>query len=680
MIAVFKTIIEILTEIRTPLIFWSFMLFVFLLGFYIFTKNNTWYIKTTLPVIHKLSKASLYKLTRLIFISIFIFFILLIIVAFFAPLLDKLIDKKYDKDVITTVVDSKNEVVENINVNRNYQKIIELYEKGDIEYSRLLIEEVFKKKIIKQDDYNGYVVASYFGNGDYKKAAIKVLERDKLKPKWDCSLRNDLAQCIRSYSLKYGRLSGLELVEELKLKYGEKLISVFWTLIPIDILRAINLGYYSIYTNCCEIDNDKEELLELIRLYPKDRYLDFAYFVLGDYELAIKSNPNSKIKDLCLYGIGYTAISKFRTRYSQDINSYDNYFMQKLFNKNQLVESNNFERAITSFKKYIELSPKLPQSDDACYWLGWIYAQRRDFTEAMNYLALAQRFGNLDYAINSITMQYYLLQFFSLQEKKYYLKNIESSKITSSKAQRIDYIVNKLDPLEAIFIVLSDSSLSCLSRNKVINMIVDNQLKYYGNLTNCIKIYNSYHNIISNHLLSEVYNISIVDKVDHDLLLRLIKIKSNSACRRLSDQMIDKVLLRTRDCNIIPYLLYIKISIAKIEYPQKTEALVHDFLIKYKNHPLADDVLGELIYVHSFVYNDFVKAEKDYKYLINNYPNGNALDNSLYWLALGYDNSTKDETKKIAKKLYLQIIKQYPYTRFARYAARNLNNINQDNY
>jgi hypothetical protein len=679
--SIFRSLVEALSQIRSPLMFWGFRLIIIVFAFYLFSKHSEWYLKTINPLIKKLTRNNLFKITRLIIILLFVLFLVTFTLSFLAPILLTYLEKEYDQNVINQVIESKKEIVQSINQENNYKKIITLFESGNLEKSILLIEETFKVNSLDQDKTNGFIVAAYYGNGDYKNAAIQVLERDKSKPKWDQSLKADFAQCIRSYSIKNGILSGIELIKDLQEKYGNKLTSVFWTVIPIEFIRAINEGYYSRQMNMYYLDdNNRKDIEQLISLYPTDKFIDYGYFALQEFDSLLQKCPNSQIKDLALYGLGYEIISKIKF-YNKKY-KYGEYSSSLIQIDSIQKESQNIEKAKEYFVKYLEISKELPQSDDACYWLGWLFAQERKFDTSMKYLNEAQKCGNEDYSTEAEYFQYLIMNFMSQEKKILYLKNMEASRIEDFQNSRNDYLVNYIEPIEAIQIVLADTSLR---QDLIINNIIENQLKDYGNLENCINIYNSYKNHINNQLLQEVYLITNSDSVDKDIIDRVIKVKKNPHCRILCDQILDKLILKTFNNDNIAKLKYLKICISKIEFPNQTETLVNMFLKEHPNQDLADDVLAELVYVQSNVLEDFEKAEKYLKFLQSRYPKGNANDNAMYWLAYGYDraindyyfdNDKKKYLRESAKSKYSEIIKKYPMTRFARYATSNLMKIN----
>lgn len=675
--AVFKTFIEILTEIRTPLIFWGFVFLIFLTGFYVFSKNNDWFISVTSPTINKLTKSNLFKITKLIVVFSFIAVISLIILAFISPLINTSLEKKYDKNVIEKLQESRNEIIETINVDDKYRQIIRLYESGNIEQSRILTENVFGMESLNQDEYLGLTVASYFAEAEYKKAAKLVLERDKNKPIWDYSLKNDLAQCIRSYTIKNGNISGIELVRELQAEFGDKIVSFFWTVLPIEYLRSLEFGYYSTSTTSWVYVNDTNirEIKELITLFPNDKFIDYAFYAIEDYMSILSLNPNSRIKDLALYGMAYSEIQDFRLKFGGHLSYFDRYFIRTLISeddKNKHLDQLN--KASRYFKEYVAISEQLPQSDDAYYWLGWLEAQKRNFCKAIEYLNKAKKTGNKDYVSDINTFLYLVINFVSDTERGEIIKYLEADQIEQMKEDRYYYLL-KSDPIEAISTVLKDTSYF---DDNTIKRIIENQIGPYGNLDNCLRIYNTYNRSVDVGTLMEIFG--CVSYYNYDKTVStIIDYKNVSSYRTLCFQILDKAIQRFTDNNQIEYLKYLQIRIATIEYEDDLEQLVNEFI---KNHPeseYCDDVLAELIYVlGNVLWFDEEKIEGYYSLLKGKYPKGNAIDNATYWRAKGYDESGRGKGAK-AKKIYLEIINDFPHTRFARLSAARINEMNKMN-
>ncbi len=676
--SVFKTLIEILTEIRTPLIFWGFVFLIALIGFYIFSKNNNWFISISSPIIQKLTKSNLFKVTKLIVLFFFITILLIIVLAFVSPIINSYLEKKFDRDLSEEIRETSKNILETIDIDNKYSQIIKLYEAGNLEHSRLLIEEVFNFKSFHKEEYLGYTVASYFYEGEYKKAAKLVLERDKSKPKWDSSLKLDLAQCIRSYTIKNGILSGIELVRELQSDYGDKITSYFWTVLPIEYLRALEKGYYATYITSTWYyldDSNLTEIKGLIKLFPNDKYIDYAYFATEDFKSVVEMKPDSRIKDLALFGLGYSIILDFRLKFGNRLSYFDRYYIQTLIseeekNKN-LIEINE---AIKYFKEYVSMSEQFLQSDDAYYWLGWLEAQNRNFPNAFNYLIKATKTGNMDYASIASSFLGLIISYIPKKDSEFFFKIFEANVFEAIKEERYYYLSN-LDPIYAISIVLKDSSIF---EEGTLEYIIERQIGPYGNLDNCLRIYETYYNVINIEPLIDIYGCA--KNYNYEKTVNsIIKLRRDPSKRLLCYQILDKAIHRFNNIENIEYLKYLKIRIATIELPDNVEELVNDFLQNHPKSEYCDDVLAELICVLSNVlWFDEEKIMRYYNTLITKYPKGNAIDNAMYWLAKGYETSW-GENKEKAKKLYLKLIRDYPYTRFARNSAVRINNMNKKN-
>lgn len=120
-----------------------------------------------------------------------------------------------------------------------------------------------------------------------------------------------------------------------------------------------------------------------------------------------------------------------------------------------------------------------------------------------------------------------------------------------------------------------------------------------------------------------------------------------------------------------------KILIAELEYPVRTEELVNNFIKEFGQHHLADDVLAVQVYINSYIIQDFRKAESFNLQLRELYPNGNALDNAQYWLTYGYAHSYLKENYQIAISRYYDVINAFPESRFAKHSLDNINQINE---
>lgn len=188
------------------------------------------------------------------------------------------------------------------------KEIITLYEGNEIEKSKKLIEKHFAKKLKDYDEFLGYVVTCYFYTESYIKAAETVLIRNKTHKSWDYSLKLDLAKCIRYYTFSTTLNEGINLVDSLKFKFRDPLISYLWTSIPYEIMVQIEDGiHYISNIEYCITPELKNNLTYLIKRYPRDPFIYYGYYIFGDY-LKSLSVKNNRIRDLSLFGHGYSVV------------------------------------------------------------------------------------------------------------------------------------------------------------------------------------------------------------------------------------------------------------------------------------------------------------------------------------------------------------------------------------
>ena len=306
----------------------------------------------------------------------------------------------------------KKHITHKLNNEKNLKKIISFYESGEKDNLYKMVEHSFNtEKISNEDDVHGYVIAAYTGTKDFKQAAIEILKRDKLRNVKDMSLKEDLAHVLRNYYIINGLHNTINLIEDLKKDYGNKIISYFWSFTPIDTMRNLRNNIH--YLGDEKFQN--VEIESLIKEFPKDKYIDYAYYMLGDYEKALKERPNSDIKAVLIYANGYKTINKI----VDDIFNINNNLSK--INK---ISPNEIKQAINSFKEYIKLYPKNKQADDAAFWISYLYLYKEDITKSIYWEGEIKKYGNKDYLD---IKESYIIRLINIKDKKFQLNYMNSS-------------------------------------------------------------------------------------------------------------------------------------------------------------------------------------------------------------------------------------------------------------
>ena len=103
--------------------------------------------------------------------------------------------------------------------------------------------------------------------------------------------------------------------------------------------------------------------------------------------------------------------------------------------------------------------------------------------------------------------------------------------------------------------------------------------------------------------------------------------------------------------------------------PQKVSDAVTAMQKEYPKSELLNDALAEQIYAEGAIMKDVPAAERTFQELLKDFPQGNAVDNAYSWMAIIYRCAHKAD---LAKKTNMDIIRRFPLTRHARYAAERM--------
>ena len=240
-----RDFLNVLEEIRTPLIFWSFCGVLLLAAFYFFIEKSKHFTTLYSKIIGKLSRGNLYRTVKLIIICLFTFFILLAILAFTAPLLNTYLDKMREvQGGIQNIQEGIDVLGQEIKKDKKYDEIIFLFAQKKYQEAEELVFETFvvEKDNLTRDELQGYIVASYIAKGQYEEAIAEVIKRDSQRKKWDYSLLEDMVLCFRYYSRNRSKLEAIDLVDKINKIYDCKLVSHLWAVVPTPIIRQMLNG------------------------------------------------------------------------------------------------------------------------------------------------------------------------------------------------------------------------------------------------------------------------------------------------------------------------------------------------------------------------------------------------------------------------------------------------------
>lgn len=593
----------------------------------------------------------------------------------------------------------KKHINDKLNNKENLIKIISFYESGQKDDLYKMVEYSFKtNKISSEDEVHGYVIAAYTGTNNFKQAAVEILKRDKLRSVKDLSLKEDLAHVLRNYYILNGLYDTVNLIESLKKEYGNKIISYFWALTPIEMMR--NLRDHIHYLNFEKVNT--KEIESMINKFPNDKYIDYAYYMLENYDKALQVRPNSDIKDILLYSSAYKVIKLIENN---------------IFNLNNNLKENNkisptdINKAINNFQKYIELFPKNRQADDAAFWISYLYLYKEDISKSLYWLTKIEEYGNKDFLDKK---DYYTLDLLNLKDKKFQINYMNSSNDECIKTTIFKNIVPEMKSIDLEKFIKSEKFDMNLYNVGIVYLLrkyieefelkkieklmldlendnfydkIEDKCNYYGHKDFFINLKKQLT------LISEAREKNTFTEYARTAIL-LRKEFHYSLSKVFLDESISKF---SNNLNV-DYLSYLRILALrdndflirsnKYDYLDLLDKYTNEFLNKMPNSSYADDILAEKAYIELIIYNNLPKAKKTLEYLFKNYNNsvffseGNALDNALNWFAYYHlnncDSFFSDDRNYLelecleSKKIYTEIKEKFPFTRFYKYADKNL--------
>ncbi len=138
---------------------------------------------------------------------------------------------------------------------------------------------------------------------------------------------------------------------------------------------------------------------------------------------------------------------------------------------------------------------------------------------------------------------------------------------------------------------------------------------------------------------------------------------------RLIDVTLKAVPKIPQYASLRQWLYYRKVRILAQYAPSTVADAVAAMQQELPKSALLNDAMAEQIYAEGVMMKDVSAAEKTFQELLKEFPNGNAVDNAYSWMAIIYRCAHKTD---LARKTNLEIIRRFPLTRHAKYAAERM--------
>jgi tetratricopeptide (TPR) repeat protein len=264
-----------------------------------------------------------------------------------------------------------------------------------------------------------------------------ILRKDSALPGDDYHLWPDIAWIARNLARDTSVSTTLDLLDAgFEQNHSTKLRSHIWALLPFGAIRRLAAGEYSridIYSPTTQHPEVRRDIENFVAQHSSDRFVEFAYYLLGEYEKALQVSPDSPISSVLHYGIGYKhlealmqdALHVLKTRItpatptevqvmldpllgeSPDTDDHVNGALRVANASWKASDRQPLASMLPSFSKLaasaqsqfasVMAHPTSPIADDAAYLSGWLYLQSGKTDEALTSFSRAMVIGNGDY-------------------------------------------------------------------------------------------------------------------------------------------------------------------------------------------------------------------------------------------------------------------------------------------
>jgi len=148
----------------------------------------------------------------------------------------------------------------------------------------------------------------------FRSVLAKVLTEDKSLPATDYSLWPQVALAVRNLTLNVSAETANREMDALFDAMGsKKLWSRVWAILPLGNTQRLMNGQYwrfDTYGADTKYPEIRAAAQDFIAQQPDDPFVDFAHYVLGDFQGAIDANPNSAIASPLHHALGLQIVQR----------------------------------------------------------------------------------------------------------------------------------------------------------------------------------------------------------------------------------------------------------------------------------------------------------------------------------------------------------------------------------
>jgi tetratricopeptide (TPR) repeat protein len=584
----------------------------------------------------------------------------------------------------------------------------------------------------KSPGHRHYVAAdgTQLAMRQFQASLENVLQRDQSLAGDDYSLWPEVAIAARRLTLDTSPQAATALLDKVFDKFSsKKLYSHVWPVLPggpIEHLPDSEYWPVDIYGPKTEHPQIRRDLQAVVADRPTDHFIEFAYYVTGDYDKALQANPKSIIGSAIHYARGHAvvesilkdAVAIVNSRKTKDVDDPEGVVGRlEYMSDNAGIYDNkllgvlvpNFAQRAAEAKPDLEavmLSKTAHHADDAAYFLGWLAFQQGKSKEALPYLSQAVVIGNGDFQAAALRLtvriqkentpaeQYRIVDSdpnFAKQPILWYVA-------ARSAYQEFDYettikevrrAFGAMDiPIDRLPATTDPKRLGeAIER---INPDLDNdpnfvELPYLLQASKEFLDYQSYlksaaaenPDVLTKRARKFIVKYSmLLDPPNDPAHPPPLAHKDLRQALHLIDITLDNVPKDQAHALLREWLYYRKVRISAVYAPKTVPDVIAAMQQEFPNSNLLDDVLAEQLYAQGVMMQDVHAAELTFKTLIQKYPNGNAVDNAYGWMAILYRCTGRTQD---ALTMNREILRRFPLTRHAKYARERMANPAADN-
>jgi tetratricopeptide (TPR) repeat protein len=501
---------------------------------------------------------------------------------------------------------------------------------------------------------------------------------------------------------------------------SKKLRSPVWSLLPLgslDYLAERAHSSISVYGPNTKYPEIRESIQKFLAEHPAEPFSEFLYYTIGEFDKALRANPNSIIAGVIRYATGFKLLGALvqetaktvKVSIARDTDTPINDTFVALNKNPQLYDNKllasllpDFATRAAAMRPWFEAVMRdqaSPHQDDAAYVLGWLAFHEGKFKEALGYLAKAVTLGNGDYRQPAALRL--IVRIMARVPAREQIAIIESDRAFGEQAalwymaarsayRDLDYalaVATAERGLKALKVPL-DSLPASTDPKKIRDALdkvepkLDDDLNLYEMpyLVEASREILQYQTYLKSVATERADNVAAKAKAIITKYSLLLDPPQQAARRRSSVELAHKDLrqavhLVDMTLEAVPkaapyaslreWAHYRKVRILVRFAPKAVADAVAAMEQEFPKSRLTGDALAEQLYVEGVMLRDVSAAQATFRKLLANFPNHNAIDNAYTWMAIIYRCEGRTED---AQKTNRDIIRLFPMTRHARYA------------